>query len=83
MHVVERVEAWSAFIGYSAAFSNRSPSPPDADGFERLDGNLSEDISQNEDGHEREEGRSDGHDRTHDQLLPKPLKGPAPAPARA
>ena len=52
---------------------DRSLGPPDAEIVEHLDGNLSEDGSKNEHGHERDEGRADGHDRTHDQLPPKPL----------
>ena len=59
-----------------ADFSNCLPGPPATEGVERLDGNLSEDVAQNERGHEREEGRADGHDRTHDQLPPKPLRFP-------
>ena len=34
------------------------------------------DGSQNEHGHECDEGRADGHNRTHDQLPPKPLGVP-------
>ena len=49
--------------------SSRSPGPPDADGNERLDENLSENGSKKV----PEDGRADGYDRTPDQLPPKPL----------